>query len=375
MKETIFQSIALLFSNRGIQTFFVGGCVRDLILGQESDDIDICLVGVTDKSVVVEILSQFTSDIAEEVGNTFPVWIANLPTVGKTDFALARSERKTGDNHRDFVCDVQNVSIVDDLVRRDLTINAIAMDVLTGQIVDPFGGKAHLAARIAHPVSEAFAEDPLRVLRAARFISRFNLVPTASLKDMCRKLSFQHISGERIGQELKKVLTQGVSFSSFFRFLNEVDWTGILAETNGNLFFRPINVTTVTGRLVDMVLTMGDAAFTSMTTRISFMDKSFVRKVIALSKIVNSTTRRFVRQVIVSQIPLEMLNEEVCPCAISEVEQLLNDGSMNPIVTGNTLIQLGMRPGKEMKVILDRCLAFQDDGILNTDNWSTFVTM
>lgn len=374
MNETILKEISLLFSTHNIECFFVGGCVRDMLLGQQSDDIDICLVGVTDKSIVTTILSQFTSDIAEEVGANFPVWIANLPGVGKTDFALARCERKTGDTRTDFFCETINVSIEDDLLRRDLTINAIAMNVLTGQIVDPFNGQRDLELRIAQPVSEAFAEDELRVIRAARFISRFCLIPSPTLVDMCRTLSFSKISNERIGQEFKKVLEQGKCFSVFFRFLNIVDWTNAFAELKGNIFFSTTETTKI-GRLVSMSKSTGVDVFESMCNRLHFMDKGFNKRVKALATIDCSSIRRFVRQVIVNQIPTDMLNEETCPFDISEVLELLSNGSMNLIVTGNTLMTLGMKPSKAMQSIISNCQKLQDDCILNEANWVEFVTI
>jgi hypothetical protein len=374
MNEAILKDVALMFSKHNVQCFFVGGCVRDMLLGHESDDIDICLVGVSDKSVVVEILSQFTTDIAEEVGNSFPVWIANLPTVGKTDFALARCERKIGDTRTDFFCETINVSINEDLLRRDLTINAIAMNVLTGQIVDPFNGRFDLENRMAQPVSNAFAEDELRVIRAARFISRFELTPSNSLIDICRTLKFDKISNERIGQELKKVLKQGICISSFFSFLKAVNWTNAFAELKGETFFS-MTKSTFIGRLVCMSKSIDSNVFESMLNRISFMDKQFCKRIKILSSIDCSSIKRFVRQLIVNQIPFDMLNEEVCPFALSDILELLNDGSMNLIVNGEKLIKSGMRPSKEMKSIIDNCQKLQDDEILNEGNWVDFVTL
>lgn len=370
----ILQHIALEFSKHNIECFFVGGCVRDMLLGHESDDIDICLVGVKNKSVVVEILSEFTSDIAEEVGNSFPVWIANLPTIGKTDFALARCERKIGDSRTDFFCETAGVSIEEDLLRRDLTINAIAMHVITGKIVDPFKGRIDLENRIANPVSDAFVEDELRVIRAARFISRFELTPSDSLIAICRTLSSDKISKERIGQELKKVLMQGVRISSFFSFLNDVGWNNVFPELKGETFLS-MTETTFIGRLVRMSKSTDSNLFEAMLNRISFMDKQFCKRIRMLSSMNCSSIRRFVRQLIVNQIPFDMLNQEVCPFALIDISNLLNDSSMELVVTGDKLIALGMRPSKKMKAILDECQRLQDDGILNKNNWEDFVSI
>lgn len=218
-------SILTELHTHGITSYFVGGCVRDHLLGVESDDIDFCLTGVTDTQLLEEILRFHSDAVAADVGNTFPVWIATID--GETyDFAMARVERLEGHTRRDFFVGTENVTIEDDLMRRDLTINAIAINCLTGAIVDPFEGVSDLRKGVAREVSQAFAEDSLRVLRAARFISRFNLNPSQSLIDMCRGLNPSDISRERVGMELYKMTYQAQTPSLFFRFLLEVGWLG-----------------------------------------------------------------------------------------------------------------------------------------------------
>jgi len=212
--------IAQEFYNLNIDCYYVGGCVRDELLGIESEDIDICLVGAT-KDQVMSVLGQFpfVLSVAQEVGSSFPVWIADIEGFGKVDFALARGEKKTGTTRQDFECTTDAITIEQDLLRRDLTINSIAKNVLTGQLVDPYGGVQHLLDKVAHPTSEAFAEDSLRVLRAARFCSRYDLKPSQSLIDMCRSLKPTDISNERVGMELYKTMKQAVTPSIFFKTL------------------------------------------------------------------------------------------------------------------------------------------------------------
>lgn len=217
------ERLAVSFAYIGVDCFYVGGCVRDELLGKDSDDIDICLVGVKDKADVAPILSRFATSVAKEVGNSFPVWIADIPTVGKVDFALARTESSTGEGHRDFTVLTKGVTIEDDLRRRDLTVNAIAKNVRTGEIVDPFGGAQDLENGIAREVSPAFSEDPLRVLRAARFCARFDLSPTGSLLMICENQNLTRIPAERIAQELKKTFEQTDRPSRFFRFLESTN--------------------------------------------------------------------------------------------------------------------------------------------------------
>ncbi len=363
------KKIATEFAKHNIQCFFVGGCVRDEILGQPCDDIDICLVGVTRKEIVMEILSQFTEDIAEEVGNLFPVWIANIQGLGKIDFALARSEKKCGEGHRAFSVSTNSISITDDLLRRDLTINAIAKNVLTEEIVDPFGGLSDLMDRIARPVSAAFAEDELRVIRAARFISRFELTPDQSLIDLCKGLNPDTISNERIGQELKKVLIQGKNLNSFFSFLKEVNWLNQIFPELISMEFN-LKSKTFGGRLFEL---FQNADIELMLNRIAFMDKQFVRTMKVISMTKETNIRKFVRVLIDNKIQFELLEEEMTSFNLNEISELISSGKMNPIVTGKKLIENGFKPSKELSAIIKKCTNLQDEGTLNEGNWKDFL--
>jgi tRNA nucleotidyltransferase (CCA-adding enzyme) len=201
-------------------------------LGIKSDDIDICLVGATKEQVMKVLRSfPFLLSVAEEVGNNFPVWIADIERFGKIDFALARGEKKIGITRQDFECTTEAITIEEDLLRRDLTINSIAKNVLTEELIDLFNGVQHLKNRLAHPTSEAFAKDSLRVLKAARFCSRFDLKPSQSLIDICSNLKPTDISNERVGMELYKAMKQAIKPSIFFNFLREVNWLGYFLKS------------------------------------------------------------------------------------------------------------------------------------------------
>lgn len=145
-----------------MEFFQVGGCVRDELLGLEAGDRDWVVVGATPADM--ERLGY------RAVGRDFPVF---LHPHTHEEYALARTERKTAPGYRGFaVHAAPDVTLEDDLARRDLTINAIARDA-AGRIVDPFGGRDDLEARWLRHVSAAFVEDPVRILRAARFAARF----------------------------------------------------------------------------------------------------------------------------------------------------------------------------------------------------------
>jgi len=139
-------------------TFLVGGAVRDELLGRDVSDRDWVVVGRTPEDMLAQGYTQ--------VGKDFPVF---LHPVSHEEYALARTERKTGAGHLGFECHAGvDVTLEEDLERRDLTVNALAKSA-DGEVIDPFGGEQDLRDGVLRHVSPAFAEDPLRILRVARF--------------------------------------------------------------------------------------------------------------------------------------------------------------------------------------------------------------
>tara|TARA_B100000989_G_scaffold14377_1_gene9552 strand:+ start:811 stop:2052 length:1242 start_codon:yes stop_codon:yes gene_type:complete len=183
-----------------MKIYKVGGAVRDQLLGLESMDNDWVVVGSTPREMISMGYTQ--------VGKDFPVF---LHPETKEEYALARKERSTGPEHTAFNFSYSpNVTLEEDLSRRDITINAIAIDD-SGNLIDPFNGKDDLKNKTIRHVSDAFIEDPLRVLRVARFYSK--LAPLGfkieqSTETLLTDLipSIVHLPGERIWQEIQKVL-------------------------------------------------------------------------------------------------------------------------------------------------------------------------
>ncbi len=183
-------------------TYLVGGAVRDRLLGRPPGDRDWVVVGATPEQMV--------RDGFLPVGKDFPVF---LHPKTREEHALARTERKTAPGYRGFVFHTDaSVTLEDDLARRDFTINAIA-EAADGSLVDPFGGQADIQARVLRHVSPAFAEDPVRILRAARLLARFaplgfTLAPEtlALMRAMVEAGEVDHLVPERVWQELKKAL-------------------------------------------------------------------------------------------------------------------------------------------------------------------------
>lgn len=185
-----------------MRTFLVGGAVRDALLGCPPGDRDWVVVGAT--PAAMEALGY------QPVGRDFPVF---LHPQTREEYALARTERKSGSGYRGFVVHTSpEVSLEEDLRRRDFTINAIARDG-DGLLVDPFGGQADLQARVLRHVSPAFAEDPVRILRGARFLARlaplgFRIAPEtlALMRAMVEAGEVDHLVPERVWQELQRGL-------------------------------------------------------------------------------------------------------------------------------------------------------------------------
>lgn len=186
-----------------MKIYLVGGAVRDKLLGLPVLERDWVVVGSSP--------DQMQQLGYQQVGNSFPVF---LHPDSKEEYALARTEKKTGPGYKGFDCDYSpTVSLEDDLLRRDLTINAIAEDSEQG-LIDPYGGQQDLDKRILRHVSPAFVEDPVRVLRVARFYARFAELDFKiaketqnMMRDMVTQGELDHLVPERIWAELLKALS------------------------------------------------------------------------------------------------------------------------------------------------------------------------
>jgi tRNA nucleotidyltransferase (CCA-adding enzyme) len=185
-----------------MQCYMVGGAVRDELLGLPLKDRDFVVVGATPEQMV--------SQGYLPVGKDFPVF---LHPQTHEEYALARTERKTARGYKGFqVYAAPEVTLEQDLARRDLTINAIAKDA-DGQYIDPHGGRRDLAARVLRHVSPAFGEDPVRILRVARFAARFaefSIAPEtlALMRDMVTSGEVDALVPERVWQELARGLME-----------------------------------------------------------------------------------------------------------------------------------------------------------------------
>lgn len=199
-----------------MKTYLVGGAVRDRLLGLPPGDRDWVVVGATQ--------AEMEAQGFRAVGRDFPVF---LHPQSNEEYALARTERKSGRGYRGFVVDADpSVTLEEDLQRRDFTVNAIAQDP-DGTLVDPYGGVADTHARVLRHVGPAFSEDPLRVLRAARFMARFaplgfTVAPDtmALMRAMVASGELDTLVPERVWQELRRALGSAQP-SAFLSTLHE----------------------------------------------------------------------------------------------------------------------------------------------------------
>jgi tRNA nucleotidyltransferase (CCA-adding enzyme) len=199
-----------------MEKYLVGGAVRDQLLGYPVKERDWVVVGETPESMIKQGF--------RAVGKDFPVF---LHPDSHEEYALARTERKTAPGYKGFVVHADaNVSLEQDLQRRDLTINAMAMTP-EGEIIDPYGGRDDLDKRLFRHVSPAFAEDPVRILRVARFAARYNhlgfklsLDTQTMMRAMVDAGEVDHLVPERVWVELSKALNE-TSPSAFFHTLME----------------------------------------------------------------------------------------------------------------------------------------------------------
>ena len=219
-----------------MKCYRVGGCVRDRLLGLPTNDIDWVVTGATPQ--------QMLAAGYKSIGRDFPVF---LHPESRQEYALARSERKTGPGYRGFEVSADpTTTIEEDLLRRDLTINAIAEDE-QGNIIDPYGGRQDIEARCLRHVSPAFAEDPVRVLRIARFAARFHRLGFHIAEETCALIreigesgELEALVAERVWSELSRALDENDP-SVFFTSLRNCDVLARLFPEIDALFGVPQN--------------------------------------------------------------------------------------------------------------------------------------
>jgi tRNA nucleotidyltransferase (CCA-adding enzyme) len=216
-----------------MKIYKVGGAVRDRLLQRTIHDTDWVVVGAN--------LAQMQQAGFSQVGHDFPVFIHPQ---SHEEYALARTERKTAPGYHGFEVDASaDVTLEQDLLRRDLTINAMAEDADSGALIDPYGGQADLRARLLRHVSDAFAEDPVRILRVARFAARLpDFAVAAETRTLMRRMvdagEVDALVPERVWQELARGLMEERP-SRMFEVLRDCGALGVLLPEVDRLWGVP----------------------------------------------------------------------------------------------------------------------------------------
>ena len=219
MKKVVEKKIAELVKEKGGRTFYVGGYVRDKLLGISNLDVDIEIHGISE-SVLLEVLNKVGTPL--KYGKSFGIYSLEGQHI---DIALPRKEKAIGKGHRDFEITIDPfIGYKKAALRRDFTINALMEDVLTGEIVDNFDGLNDLKKQIIRHVNDkSFVEDPLRVLRACQFACRFDFKIANETINLCKNIDIKNLSKERIEEEIKKALIKGKKPSLFFEYLKKMN--------------------------------------------------------------------------------------------------------------------------------------------------------
>ena len=223
--------LASKVKEKGGRAFYVGGYVRDLLLNIPNKDIDIEVHGIAEKDLVA-ILNEIGE--VDYYGRSFGIYALRHEDI---EVALPRSEKVLGTGHRDFEISVDpDMGYKNAALRRDFTINALMMDVLSHEILDYFNGTDDLNKGIIRHVNDvSFAEDPLRVYRAAQFASRFGFKIDERTVELCKGIDTFVLSRERIEEELKKALLKAERAEIFFECLKEMNQKDVWFKGVNNL--------------------------------------------------------------------------------------------------------------------------------------------
>lgn len=257
-------ALARAVAARGGRAYYVGGCVRDTLLNRPVTDLDIEVHGV-ESAALFSLLSQFGEPAS--MGASFGIYgIKGIDL----DIAMPRSEKATGRGHKDFEAFTDPfLGPEKAAMRRDFTVNALMQDILTGEILDFFGGRRDLEQGVLRHVNDlSFAEDPLRVFRAAQFAARFGFAVAPETVALCRGMSVDALPRERVMEELKKAFQKAPRPSVFFEVLREMDrldpWFPEVADLIGvpqNPVFHPEgDVWNHTMRVLDEAALLRDGA-------------------------------------------------------------------------------------------------------------------
>ena len=400
------REIAREIAMAGGRAFVVGGYVRDLLRGQPSKDLDIEVYGIG-LETLRDLLERHGSVLS--IGRVFGV--LRLKDLN-ADFSLPRRDSKVAPGHRGFEieCD-PNLDFNTAARRRDLTVNSMGLDILSGEISDPYGGRRDLERKALRAVDpDTFPEDPLRGLRVAQFSARFDMRADATLVGLCRKLDLREVSPERVFEEFRKLLlrgerpSQGLEFlreSTLLRFFPELDalprgtdvdaWSRTLRTVDqatkrrrgdeDDLVLMLGALCHALGRPMDGAARAEPAGIESLLARMR-APKDVVRRVSALVEycpepalLVERSAaprdyRRLSRKLAAAGVTLELLarvaesaySDAAAKNFLARAQELGVDRSApSDAVGGRHLVARGFAPGPRFGAMLEQCRHVQDE--------------
>jgi len=359
--------------------YFVGGFVRDHLLGKESKDIDVEIHGITE-STLVEILNTFGH--VDLVGESFGVYLIKGVDI---DFAMPRQERKVGDKHTDFDVTVDPfIGTYEASKRRDFTMNAIMKDVLTGDVTDHFGGVQDIQHRVIKLVDKkTFQEDALRVLRAIQFSARFGFEIEEETKSVMKEMDLTFLAKERVYMEIEKGMTKGYP-SVFVSQLKRFDTVSIILPTlkKASLgFMDKKNDLSMNTAL--MGIEMYDVEFDAFVKEF-IQDKQGRKKaILTRSLLVESQHADSAHSMALTIARYRNFIDGNCPAVTRMMTSVLNKEQLSLfkrvlaykeqvhfVIDGNWLQEIGVKPSPQFKLLLDEAnalsfMGFSEEQIKN----------
>ena len=218
----VLREIAIEIQSCGGTAFIVGGAVRDSIMGVESKDIDVEVFGISLDNLHEILLRQEKSTVST-VGKSFGILKFSAECGLEVDFSVPRRDNRIGVGHKGFSTEFDpDMTIEEAAMRRDFTMNALSINILTNELIDPCNGVCDIKSNTLRVIDpDKFIEDPLRVLRAMQFIARFGLSFDDDLCQLCSTVDLSQLPAERIFEEFKKMFLKGQSVFSAFEFLRK----------------------------------------------------------------------------------------------------------------------------------------------------------
>ena len=338
--------LASKVKEKGGRAFYVGGYVRDLLLNIPNKDIDIEVHGIAEKDLVA-ILNEIGE--VDYYGRSFGIYALRHEDI---EVALPRSEKVLGTGHRDFEISVNpDMGYKNAALRRDFTINALMMDVLSHEILDYFNGTDDLNKGIIRHVNDvSFVEDPLRVYRAAQFASRFGFKIDERTVELCKGIDTFVLSRERIEEELKKALLKAERAEIFFECLKEMNQKDVWFKGVNNLsclMKYESNRINADNKYYFMVLLL------ALDNGLDFIEafsnnrelKAYVKRYYELYELINNRTlftERYLKDSFDDFVYILSADEKV---KVNSYLENIDKIKLN-LVSGNELLRRNIKPGE-----------------------------